>query len=44
MMTDLLPDLGNPTMNSIEIYFQIEGGIKIIWSVLRALTLSPMLH
>jgi hypothetical protein len=27
MMTDLFPDLGKPTMKSIEISYQIVGGI-----------------
>jgi hypothetical protein len=27
MMTDLFPDLGKPTMKSIEIFVQIVGGI-----------------
>jgi len=43
MMTHLLPDLGNPTMKSIEISLQIEGGIDNSSSVLGALTVSPLL-
>jgi len=44
MMTDLFPNLGKPTMKSIEIYLQIAGGIVSGWSVSRALTTSPLLH
>jgi hypothetical protein len=41
MMTYLLPDLGRPTMKSIEISHQIEGGIGSGWSVPRDLNVSP---
>jgi hypothetical protein len=44
MMTDLLPDLGNPIMKSIEISLQIVGGIGSGCSVPRALTFSPLFH
>jgi hypothetical protein len=44
MMTDLFPDLGKPTMKSIEISLQIAGGIRSSWSVPRALIVSPLLH
>ena len=44
MMTDLLPDLGKPTMKSIEISHKIEGGIGRGWSVPRDLTVYPLLH
>jgi hypothetical protein len=44
MMNDLLPDLGKPTMESIEISLQIEGGIESVCSVTGALTISPLLH
>jgi len=44
MMTDLFPDLGNPTMKYIEISNQIEGEIINGWSVLEAFTLSPLFH
>jgi hypothetical protein len=43
MMTDLFPDLGKPTMKSIEISVQIVGGIGSGWSVLGDLTVSPLL-
>jgi len=33
MMTDLLPDLGKPTMKSKKISLQITGGIRSDWSV-----------
>jgi hypothetical protein len=44
MMTDLFPDLGKPTMKSIEIYVWIVGGIGSGWNVLGALTVSPLFH
>jgi hypothetical protein len=44
MMTDLLLNLGNPTMKSIEISIQMVGGIKTDWSVPGALNVSPLLH
>jgi hypothetical protein len=40
MMTELLSNLGNPTMKFIEISRQIEGGVKRGWSVPGALTVS----
>ena len=44
IMTDLFPDLGNPVINSIEISFQIAGGIGSSWRVPGDLTVSPLLH
>jgi hypothetical protein len=44
MMTDLLPDLGNSTMNSIEISIHIAGGIGRGWSVPEILIGFPLLH
>jgi hypothetical protein len=44
MMTDLFPNLGKPTMKSIEIFIQIVGGSGSGWSVPRGLTVSPLLH
>jgi hypothetical protein len=44
MMTNLFPDLGNPTMKCIEISHQIARGIESIWSVVRDLNVSPLLH
>jgi hypothetical protein len=44
MMTDLLSDLGKLTMKSIKISHQIAGGIGSGWSVLGALTVSPLLR
>jgi hypothetical protein len=44
MMADLFPDLGNPTMNSIEICVQIVVGIGSDWSVPGDLNLSLLLH
>jgi hypothetical protein len=44
MMTDLFPDLGKPTIKSIEISRQIAGGIESSCSVPRDLTVSPLLH
>jgi hypothetical protein len=43
MMIDLLPDLGNPTMKSIEISYQIADIIGSGWSVPRVLNISPLL-
>jgi len=43
MMNDLLSDLGSPTMKSIEISHQIEGGIGRGSSVLGALKVSCLL-
>jgi hypothetical protein len=34
-MIDLFPDLGKPVINSIEISFQIAGGIRSGWRVPR---------
>ena len=39
-MTKLFPNLGKPTINSIEISIQILGGIERGWSVLAALIVS----
>ena len=44
MMTDLLPDLGKPTIKSIEISRQITGGIRSGCSVPGYLTVSPLLR
>jgi hypothetical protein len=44
MMTDLFPDLGKPTIKSIEISHQIVGGIGSGCSVPGDLTVSPLLH
>jgi len=44
MMTNLFPDLGKPTMKSMEISCQIAGGIESGWSVTRALKFSHLLH
>jgi hypothetical protein len=44
MMTDLFPDLGKMVIKSIEISFQIAGGIGSGCSVLDDLTVSPLLH
>jgi predicted cation transporter len=44
MMTDLFPDLGKPTIKSIEMSLQIAGGIEIGCSVPGALIVSPLLH
>jgi hypothetical protein len=41
---DLFPDLGNPTMKSIEISIHIVGGIGRGWSVPGILIVSPLLH
>ena len=41
-MTDLFPDLGKPVIKSIEISFQIAGGIESDCSVPRDLTVSPL--
>jgi hypothetical protein len=43
MMTDLLSNLGNLTMKSIEILVHIDGGIGRVWSVLGVLIVSPLL-
>jgi hypothetical protein len=43
MMNDLFPDLGKPTMKSVEISVQIVGGIGIGWSVPGGLAVSPLL-
>jgi len=40
MMTKLFLDLGKLTMNSIEMSFQIVGGIEIGWSVPGFLSVS----
>jgi hypothetical protein len=44
MTTYLLPDLGKPTMKSIEISLQIVGGIESGCRVLGVLTISPLFH
>ena len=44
IITDLFPDLGKPVIKSIDISFQISEGIGSGWSVLRYLTVSPLLH
>jgi hypothetical protein len=44
MTTDLLLDLGKPTMKYTKISHQIAGGIKRGWSVPRDLTISPLLR
>jgi hypothetical protein len=43
MMTDLLLDLGKPTIKSIEISHEIAGGIGSGCSVLGDLTVSTLL-
>jgi hypothetical protein len=43
-MTHLFPDLGKPIIKSIEISFQIAGGIGSGWRVPGDLTVSPLLH
>jgi hypothetical protein len=40
-MTDLFPDLGKPVIKSIEISFQIAGGIKNGFTVPGHLNVSP---
>jgi hypothetical protein len=44
MIIDLLLDLGNLTIKSIEISIQIAGGIGIGCSVLGDLIVYPLLH
>jgi hypothetical protein len=44
MMTDLLLDLGKPTIKSIEISHQIVGGIESGCSVPGDFTVSPLLR
>ena len=44
IITDLFPDLGKPVIKSIDISFQISGGIGSGWSVPRDLTVSPLLR
>jgi hypothetical protein len=44
MMTNLFPDLGKPVIKSIEISFQIVGGIESGCSVPGDLNISPLLH
>jgi hypothetical protein len=44
MINDLFLDLGNPTMKSIEIAYQIVGGSGSSWSVTEGLTIYPLLH
>jgi hypothetical protein len=44
LMTDLLPDLGKPTMKSIEMVVCIVGGIESGKIVLGDLTISSLLH
>jgi hypothetical protein len=43
-MTYLFPNLGNPTIKSIEISLQIAGGIGSGCSVLGDLTVYPLLR
>jgi hypothetical protein len=43
-MIDLFPDMGKPVIKSIEISFQIAGGIGSGCSVPRDLIVSPLLH
>jgi hypothetical protein len=43
-MTDLFPDLGKLVINSIEIPFQIAGGIERGCSVPGDLNVSPLLR
>jgi hypothetical protein len=43
-MKDLFPDLGNPTIKSIEMSLQIMGGIGSGWSVPRFFMVSPLFH
>jgi hypothetical protein len=43
-MIDLFPDLGKIVVNSIEISFQIAGGIGSGCSVPGDLTISPLLR
>jgi len=44
MMTNLLPNLGNQTMNSIEISIHIASGTGRGFSVPRVLIISRLLH
>jgi hypothetical protein len=44
MMMDLFPDLGKPIIKSIEISFQIAGGIDNGCSVPDDLNVSPLLR
>jgi hypothetical protein len=44
IITDLFPDLGKPVIKSIDISFQISGGIGSGWSVPEDLTVSPLLR
>jgi hypothetical protein len=41
---NLFPDLGKPVIKSIEVSFQIAGGIRSGCSVPDDLTVSPLLH
>jgi hypothetical protein len=43
-MTDVFPDLGKPTMKSIEISVQIVGGSGSSWSVPQGFPVFPPLH
>jgi hypothetical protein len=43
-MTDLFPDLGKLVIKSIQISFQIVGGIRSGCSVPGDLTVSPLLR
>jgi hypothetical protein len=44
MMTNLLLDLGNPTMKSIEISVHRESGMRRGCSVPEVLIVSPLLY
>ena len=44
MMTDLLPDLGNPTMMSMEIFVEMDDGMARGWKVPGGLINSPLLR
>jgi hypothetical protein len=44
MMIVLMSDLDMTTMNSIEISFQIVGGIGSGWNVLGDFNVSPLFH
>jgi hypothetical protein len=44
VMNDLLLDLGNTTIKSIEMSLQIAGGIRIDYSVSVDLIGFPLLH
>jgi hypothetical protein len=44
MMRDLFPNLGNPKMNSIEMFVHAIGGIVKGCSALGFFTISPLYH